>query len=50
MVTVCCHRLEEVTQDKMGLVTKMEEKAAQLQLQLDIQREAYKVSWSIHNR
>ena len=50
MVTVSCRRLEEVTQDKMGLVTKLEEKVAQLQLQLDIQQEAYKVSWSIHNR
>ncbi|XP_070173480.1 GRIP and coiled-coil domain-containing protein 2-like [Littorina saxatilis] len=35
-------RLEEVSQDKMAVMTKLEEKAAQLQLQLDVQKEAYK--------
>ncbi|PVD18485.1 hypothetical protein C0Q70_21034 [Pomacea canaliculata] len=35
-------RVEEMTQDKMTMVTKMEERAAQLQLQLDVQKDAYK--------
>lgn len=46
------YRVEEMTQDKMTMVTKMEERAAQLQLQLDVQKDAYKVkiifSFTIH--
>lgn len=40
-------RLEEVNQDKIALSTQLEEKIAQLELRLDVQRDAYKVSVSL---